>query len=527
MAAEPYRLTVSDLIRGVRRRALLLGTVFMAILIFALAVATVLPPVYRSTGTILVESQQIPPDLVPTTVTTFADERIQVIRQRIMTREHQMRIIEKHRLFSDQDGSMTPSDMLEAMRESTVVTPIYASGGRRGAAAIAFQISFDHRSPQIAQAIANELVTLFLNENARARTQRASETTQFLTREAAKLEAELSHIENELALHKQRYSDALPEHLEMRMAMLQRTEGDLRNVQREAKSALEEVRFLDVELSAARAGLHSDVGDPQETGQLLDTLGALKQEYARLSLTYTESHPDLRVLSRRIAALEEAEGLSPGPEPRRGMSESDLRIAKVETRLTAAGDRLESLREQEVLLQARIERIEAQILKTPQVQRQLTTLMRDYGNAQSKYEEVREKQIDAQMAESLEQEEKAERFSLLEPPLLPEGPVKPNRTKIVALGVFLAIGSSGGLAFMLESMNRRIRGAGALTQLIGRPPLVAIPYITTMAEIRRRRARRMLAIVAFLVLVATVAAAVHHTYMPLDQLLMKAAAHLG
>jgi uncharacterized protein involved in exopolysaccharide biosynthesis len=60
-----------------------------------------IPPVYQSTGTIMVESQTIPTDLIPTTAASLIDERIEVIRQRVMTRENLFKIIEKYKLFRD------------------------------------------------------------------------------------------------------------------------------------------------------------------------------------------------------------------------------------------------------------------------------------------------------------------------------------------------------------------------------------------------------------------------------------------
>src|SRR5690606_32997295 len=118
-----------------------------------------------------------------------------------------------------------------------------------------------------------------------------------------------------------------------------------------------------------------------------------------------------------------------------------------------ANARLVSLTGQQSSLQNRMRQLEAQILQTPQVERGLITLMRDHQNAQRKYEEVRAKQTDAQMAESLEQDRKAERFLLLEPPLRPDQPEKPDRPKLLLLGFALAFGGAGGLPFALEMLN--------------------------------------------------------------------------
>ena len=78
MAIE-YELTLHDYLSILKRRWVQMLVVFLLVLLAAIATAVLLPPTYQSTGTILVESQQIPPDLVKATVTSFADERIAVI----------------------------------------------------------------------------------------------------------------------------------------------------------------------------------------------------------------------------------------------------------------------------------------------------------------------------------------------------------------------------------------------------------------------------------------------------------------
>lgn len=154
----------------------------------------------------------------------------------------------------------------------------------------------------------------------------------------------------------------------------------------------------------------------------------------------------------------------------------------------------------------------------------MASLLRDHENAKSKYEEVRSKQMSAQISESLEEDKKAERFALLEPPLMPDAPIEPNRKKIAAMGFFLALAGSGGLVMALESAQQRVHGARALGALIGQPPLVAIPYIATQSELARRRKPRRLWLyvaAALLVLLAAGLAAVHFFHEPLDMVWIK------
>ena len=94
-------LDLGDYLAAFRRRrgmiVLIAGTVF----ILGLITAFVWPPTYASSATILIEEQEIPSELVQSTVTSYASERIQVISQRVMTRSNLLGIMDKYGLYSE------------------------------------------------------------------------------------------------------------------------------------------------------------------------------------------------------------------------------------------------------------------------------------------------------------------------------------------------------------------------------------------------------------------------------------------
>jgi uncharacterized protein involved in exopolysaccharide biosynthesis len=244
-----------------------------------------------------------------------------------------------------------------------------------------------------------------------------------------------------------------------------------------------------------------------------------------LQAKYSAEHPSVKRLSTRIAKLK-ADILA----ARKGGASDEvetLAVARVRAKINAADERIKSLKAQIEELKARHGTLEKQILLTPQVQRGLTSLARDYENTLKKYKEIQNKQMEAKLAESLEEGKKAERFSLLEPPLPPEKPIKPNRKKMMALGFFLALAGSGGLVMMLESIDQRIRGSQALTALLRHRPLVVIPYLTLQEEIQqRKRLQKILAVIAGVALLLALVA-IHFFYMPLDLLMLKIVVRLG
>jgi polysaccharide chain length determinant protein (PEP-CTERM system associated) len=518
MASE-YEMSVNDYIAIIKHRAVLVIVSVVVILAASVLVAMSIPPVYQSSGTILVESQQISPDLVAANNNTFADERIEVIRQRVMTREHLEGIIDKYNLFSTESRRLSVTEKIEEMRNAITVSLVSAAVKGRGEVTIAFRLGFEHKEPEIANKVANELVTLFLDENIKQRTERASETTEFLTQEADKLRVELETLENRLADFKQAHSNALPEHQELRMNMLSRAETELKEVDRDYKAAREELRFNELEVSAASAGVATKTGSTGSEADKPQDLGSLRAEYTRLMTLYTEAHPDVRAVKRKIAALESGKGATAG-----AVSSVSMDVAKAQARVAASEARIKSLADQKREILSKIESYEAQILETPQVERGLVTLMRDHDNARKKYEEIRTKEMGAKISESLEQENKAERFVLLESPLMPEKPVRPNRKKVVAMGFVLAPVGTGALVMLLEMLNQRVRGVEALTSVLGRRVFGTIPYIHTKAELARRKRWRKLLIIGGVVLIASLLVLVHFLYMPLDLLLFKALA---
>jgi uncharacterized protein involved in exopolysaccharide biosynthesis len=170
---------------------------FFMVLGVGAGVVMYLPPVFLSEGKILVESQQIPVDLVRPTITAGAKERIQVLEQRVMTRDNLLGVIKKFDLFADRpDWSAT--DRIDRMRADTSIRPLELDARRRDGPTISINVGFEHTRPDIAMRVANELMTLILSEDARNRANRAAETTRFLAREVTRLETELGTVEAQI-----------------------------------------------------------------------------------------------------------------------------------------------------------------------------------------------------------------------------------------------------------------------------------------------------------------------------------------
>ena len=521
----PAQLSLQDYLDIAKRRWLYFLVPFVLVSLSAGGLAIWLPPLYVSKGTILIESQQVPDELVRSTVTSYADERIQVIQQLVMTRENLLRIIREYDLFPDIRSDLTISEQIDLIRERISIEKIAGGfSGRNNRSTIAFSVGYESPDAGRAYAVANELLTLFLEENVRTRTARANETTQFLSRQAESLRTDLEGIEAQIAQYKQENGDALPEHLDLHMSMLDRTEDRIKATQLEIRGAEDQFRLLQIERSALARGA---VGLDQENDSAFNTNQTLPEAEAKLNQLlsiYTPRHPDVRrqqgLIERLRASSTEGAVASDGQADPAEIS-GDPIVARLEVELLSVKDRIAALRAQLEELAVERARLEGIIIQTPQVQRELTSLMRDYDNTRRKYTDIQAKEMEARVAENLEEDRKAERFTLIEPAVKPDKPVKPNRRKVSLLGVVFGGVVGAGLVFLLEVIDQRVRGVAGLMRVTGEMPLVQLPYIETLEE--RARKRRWLKRLVVLAVIAgmTLVALLHFLYMPLDLLTLR------
>jgi uncharacterized membrane protein len=124
--------------------------------------------------------------------------------------------------------------------------------------------------------------------------------------------------------------------------------------------------------------------------------------------------------------------------------------------------------------------------------------------------------MEAWVAEGMEQEQKAERFTIIEPAQHPEKPFKPNRLAILLISVILGIGAGVGYASVAEFMDRSVKSSDDLFAATGIPVLVSVPYIETRREIRSRRVKKIIVFSLLLLVIACGILAFHLYVMNLE-----------
>jgi hypothetical protein len=114
----------------------------------------------------------------------------------------------------------------------------------------------------------------------------------------------------------------------------------------------------------------------------------------------------------------------------------------------------------------------------------------------------------ARLGEKLERDQQSERLKVIEQPIVPQNPIKPNRSKLLAMAFALAIATGAAAVFAAESFDTSIRDSRELLGVANGRLIVSIPYIATRAETFRRKSRlAVLAGVVAVLLLAGVAGA--------------------
>ncbi|WP_431065837.1 GumC family protein [Methylotuvimicrobium sp.] len=571
--------SIAEYLEALNRRKGLILISFLLVGFLGFVLAMKLPPVYRSAATILIEDQQIPRSMIESTITDFADKRIQLIKQRVMTRDRILSVIEKHKVYLDDRDKLVSSELVKRFMEDAEIETISANvldpqrGG--GKATIAFTIAFSDRSPLLAQAVANELVSLFLDENTRARAQRAAKTTEFLGAEADKLKAEIGLFETKIMDYKEKYAKSLPEMLQTNLAALDRAKESQRQTEGDIRIAKDRIVYLTDSLRQAKDEVPAaQAGKPMSKDE---QIRLLKSKYIHISSLYTDKHPDAVRVKRQILNLEpsftgESSDLDVSEELKRAERElillqdkyadghpdvvkqqkrveklkqnekeaaSQTIISELDTQqgnslyinlnnqLRATQNELEYLLSRRVELEQNIKELQENIDRTPIVEKDYLEMLRQRQISLEKYAEIEAKHREARLAQTLEEEQKGEAFTLIEPPIAPDKPDKPNRKKIIALGLGAGLAVGFGLTILLEMLYEVIRGAKGLERVTGMPPIVVIPYIDTPQDIARRQKQKKLIWLLVLLVAVLMVLATHFFVMPLEMIWTIGLAKLG
>jgi polysaccharide chain length determinant protein (PEP-CTERM system associated) len=490
---------------GWRHRWLILVPLVI-VAIGAMMYAYSLPEQWMSTAMIQVVPQQVPEAYVRSTVTGKIDDRLDSIKQLILSRTRLEAIIQEFNLYGGARRTGLMEDIVEGMRANDIGMAVVKGD--------AFRISFVSNDPRLAMRVTERLTSLFISENLKDREVIAERSSQFLESELEGVRLKLEDTEKKLAAYRRQYSGQLPDQVQTNLQALTNLQMQIQAVTESINRDREQRLFVQRQIadltntplddpngatlpSATGGDTNVNAGPAGRTAaeQLEDARARLRL----LELRLKPEHPDVIAGRRFITELErkvEAEALqqplSPAAAPVRvapGDTAKRNRLRELQSQLGNLDTGISRKQAEETRLRGLAGGYQINVQAAPTRESELTSLMRDYTTLSEQYRALLTKNQDAKMAANLERRQGGEQFRLLDPARIPERPFSPNRPRLMGMGIVAGLGLGLGLVALLEYRDRSLRTDEDVMLALALPVLAIIPQMSNQRErqVQRRR----------------------------------------
>src|SRR5437764_8341735 len=435
-------------------------TCFLVVLAVGVVAAFGLPRTYRSTATLLVQSQDLPTTVVDSPTNGAVEQRIARIREQVLSRGDLIQLIEQDDLYPGERRTKPLSKVIENMRHATSVGALSSDIGQQSGTqnnTIAIAMSFDYPEPAKAQAVLQSFVSKFLTMDSQDVEDQATLTVRFLQDQATKLQSQISDVEGQLTSLKARNGAALASSGMPPMLDTGSFSGQIAALQSENRQLMAQSR-------------HAGGGN--------DALASAEAALAAAQSQYSDTHPDVIAAKERVRQLQQ-------------MACSATPDQTLQEQIAGNNAAIRQLLEQRDATMARANAAVAGSARAPAIEEQAMQLENRVTTLRTQYQQISENLLKAQNSARMATEQRAERLSLVEPANLPDRPFSPNRLLLIAAaagaGLFLGL----LIALGIELVSRPVRSPRQLEQL-DIPVIGLVPLIKAAAQPRSRRLRGFL-----------------------------------
>ena len=381
-----------------QRRWWIVGPLVLGIFA-SVAAALLIPPRYQASAVMLVQSAQLPDEIIGELNDTLIERRIAAIRQRVTSRPDLVELINRHGLYADRRADDPLSEIIEDMREDITLTPstveLPSSGSDQRT--IAFELAFEYGAAAPAQAVVQDLMDRILALDASGNLEQATTTAEFLEDQASKLTQQIGEVEGQIAAINARYGGILGSRgtvvssnsgsYDVQIAALQRDNANLvaqRELAQGSSNRDPVVLNAEAALAAARA-------------------------------VYAESHPDVIIAKQR---LEEARVLARSNNQKLPLETLDQQIAFNNSQIS-------QLRAAKAAEEGRVQSQLGAQARAPLVEQQIAALQQRLSGLNEQYQRVQERLLAARAGVRAEDEQIGQRLTVVEPPIVPDEPSGP------------------------------------------------------------------------------------------------------
>jgi polysaccharide biosynthesis transport protein len=473
---------------------------FTCLLVLILVIAK-LPNEYEATTTILVDPQQVPEKYVSAAVNSDPGERLNTLTQQILSRPRLQEIMDKFHLYSEMNGKTSQEELIQQMRDHIRIQVRQGNGPQLST----FTITFQGSNPPVVAGIANELAGSFIRWNITNREQQVEGTQSFISAELQAAKANLEEQEDKLKVFKMSHLGETPDQTAPNLSAIASVRSALQ-ASIDASNRLEQEKLLLTRMPTSAAV----PGTPELTLSKRDRLEVEKRqaedELRNLGDKYSDRYPDVVRLKHRLQEVNsELSSLPPDSTGTSDTPATEVSVTKV--RLELIDKELKRMKGEQAQMQTQIASYQAKLDAAPLREQQLVELTRNYDVSKQHYQTLLDKSFNIEMAATLEQKQKAERFTVLDPAEVPQKPVKPRRKLLLLVAALFSMSLPCVLLIGREMASGKIMTEVELKALVpaGSRIVGLIPHIETPDNRRKNRVMGLVAVLAALLLCASIA----------------------
>jgi polysaccharide chain length determinant protein (PEP-CTERM system associated) len=476
-----------------------------------------MPDRFSSETVILVDPQKVPDSYVKSTVTGDVRNRLGTLSQQILSATRLQKIIDSLKLYPEEKKTLAREDVITKMRKDINVNVVSDFGGSNDLQA--FRISYRGSDPRLVAQVANELATLFIDENLKAREQQATGTNDFLQSQLQESRKDLEAQEAKLKDFRVKHMGEMPEQQTATLQVLGQLQSQLQLESEALARAEQQKGVLQAMMSQAAPVVDMDDssggvspsaqrdGASRASGPKANPLDGLHAELSALQARgYTDTHPSIRALKAKIEDAEKSARTAPPvqadvvkpptvPVPPSVQPPPSRRPPPIysnpvlQSQLKAAEEEITKHKQEQTRLNKAISGYTSRLQAIPLREQEVSDLVRDYEVSKSHYSQLLNNQLSAETATQLEIRQKGEKFSVLDAAQPAQRPSSPNRPVINAGGAIGGLGLGLLLALLTEFLGMSITAPEQITEATGLSVLEVIPVIMTHIDKRRRKRR--------------------------------------
>ncbi len=481
-----------------RRKAIIASCIIISIAI-GLGFYLLQPKVYMSSCLLSYQQQSVNPAKISPEANTKIKDIVSTLTQIISSRTSLEEIINSEGLYKKERANLPMEDVVENMRRNINIIP-----SKEGDT---FSISFMGSDPTKVVRVTNSLSSRFIEENMKYREERASETSAYTKDELGMVKEKLDSKEAVMRDYKLKYynemADQRTSNTERLISLQEQYQGRQDSIQQQEQNRIlmrDQVTAKKLELegrnNAAQIMMN---GRAQQADRGVETLDQLQDELHALQERYTDQHPRIKALKKKIANFQQidpnkTERERPAEKVKYGTSES----IEIQGQMNEIGLNIEKLKNEREEIKALIKQYEQWIAAAPVREAEWSALTREYGELKRRYDFLVGQNLQADSALNLERKQKGSQFKIEDSARMPEKPIKPDFLKMMGIALLVGGGLSGALIIGLELLDTSFRDPEKLEQALQLEVICSVPHLPLKKEISRQRNWTILGTVFFI-----------------------------